>query len=44
MESLGFVDTANLFIAAADFGNKELSTEEKNGINITSEIIKNRKD
>ncbi len=44
MESLGFVDTDNLFIAAADFGNKELSTEEKNGINITSEIIKNRKD
>ena len=44
LESLGFLNTDNLFIAAADFKDKELSTEEKNGINITKEIIEKRKD
>lgn len=43
-ESLGFINTDNLFIAAANFGEDELSTEEKNGINITKEIIERRRD
>ena len=44
LENLGFTTTTNPFIAAADFGNDELSVEEKNGINITSHIIKSRKE
>lgn len=43
-ESLGFINTDNLFIAAANFREEELSTGEKNGINITREIIKRRRD
>ena len=43
-ENLGFINTDNLYIAAANFGDEELSTQEKNGINITKEIIKRRRD
>lgn len=43
-ENLGFINTDNLFIAAANFGEEELSTEEKNGMNITKEIIERRRD
>ena len=42
--NLGIRDTKGLYIAAADFGNEELSDKEKNGINITKEIIEKRKD
>ena len=42
-EKLGFINNANLYIAAANFGDAELSAQEKNGINITREIIKQRK-
>ncbi len=42
--NLGIRDTKGLYIAAADFPDEELSNEEKNGINITKEIIEKRKD
>ena len=44
METIGFINTENLYIAAANFGNEELSREEKNGMNITREIIEKRRD
>lgn len=43
-ESLGFINTDNLYIAAAHFGNDELSKQEKNGMNITKQIIEKRRD
>lgn len=43
LKRLGFVKTDGLFIAAADFKGENLTTFEKNGINITTELIKSRK-
>ncbi len=44
LKMMGILDTENLFITAANYGNAELSTEEKNGINIVKEIIEKRRD
>lgn len=43
MKRLGFSKREGLYIAAADYGEEELSVYEKNGINITNFIIENRK-
>lgn len=48
IERLGFRGSAalsgseSLYIAAADFGNEELTDYEKNGINISNFIVENR--
>lgn len=43
LKRLGFVKTDGLFIATASFKSDTLTAFEKNGINITTELIKSRK-
>ncbi len=42
LRRLGFLNDDNLYIAAADFGEEEISTFEKNGANIARHIIESR--